>query len=129
MKKSMRQMALAIAVACLVSSAALRAQQGAPLTPEQRDQRLQTEKELQSVAIVERKVMVPMRDGVRLATDIYRPKNASGKVPIVWVIDPYHQIVTVHRLKAKVRSYNTDEELSGDPELPGFRVPVARLFE
>ena len=26
--------------------------------------------------------MMPMPDGVRLATDIYRPKNATGKVPI-----------------------------------------------
>jgi uncharacterized protein len=90
MKKSMGRMTLAIAVACLVSTAAIRAQRGAPLTPEQRAERLQTEKELQSVAIVDRKVMVPMRDGVRLATDIYRPKNASGKVPIVWVRTPYN---------------------------------------
>ena len=36
-----------------------------------------TENELQSIAVVERKVMMPMRDGVRLATDIYRPKNAT----------------------------------------------------
>ena len=31
-----------------------------------------------------------MRDGVRLATDIYRPKNAGGKVPIIWVRTPYN---------------------------------------
>ena len=40
------------------------------------------ENELQSIAVVERKVMMPMPDGVRLATDIYRPKNAAGKVPV-----------------------------------------------
>ena len=36
--------------------------------------------------------MMPMPDGVRLATDIYRPKNAgpSSKVPIVWVRTPYN---------------------------------------
>ena len=33
---------------------------------------------------------MPMRDGVRLATDIYRPKNAPGKVPIVFVRTPYN---------------------------------------
>ncbi len=42
------------------------------------------------LAVVERKVMMPMRDGVRLATDIYRPKNASGKVPMIFVRTPYN---------------------------------------
>jgi putative CocE/NonD family hydrolase len=83
-------MGLAIAVAGAVSFGAVRAQQGTPLTQEQKDQRVQTEKELESVAIIERKVMVPMQDGVRLATDIYRPRNASGPVPIIWVRTPYN---------------------------------------
>ncbi len=52
--------------------------------------RWDTENELQSIAIVERKVMMPMPDGVRLATDIYRPKNATGKVPAIWVRTPYN---------------------------------------
>lgn len=32
-------------------------------------------KELQKIAIIEQKVMMPMRDGVRLASDVYRPKT------------------------------------------------------
>jgi len=48
-----------------------------------------TEAELQSLAIVERKVMVPMRDGKRMATDIYRPKDASRKYPVIFVRTPY----------------------------------------
>ena len=47
------------------------------MTAEQMDRRWTLERELQSIAVVERKVMMPMRDGVRLATDIYRPKNAG----------------------------------------------------
>ena len=90
MRNSIGRMGLAIAVAGAVSFGAVRAQQGTPLTQEQKDQRVQTEKELESVAIIERKVMVPMRDGVRLATDIYRPRNASGPVPIIWVRPPYN---------------------------------------
>src|SRR5580692_7010069 len=90
MKNSFGWMGLTMAVAAAVSIGSLRAQQGAPLTQEQKDQRVQTEKELQSVAIIERKVMVPMRDGVRLATDIYRPKNFEGPVPIIWVRTPYN---------------------------------------
>src|ERR1700730_10988967 len=90
MKKSIGRMVLVAAVACAVPINGVQAQSGTDLTHEQRDQRLQTEKELESIAIIERKVMVPMRDGVRLATDIYRPKNASGKVPVIWVRTPYN---------------------------------------
>ena len=51
-----------------------------------------------------------------------------AKVPVVWLLDLSDQTVTVYRPKAKPRSYNTDDELSGEPELPGFSVPIARLF-
>ena len=33
---------------------------------------------------------MPMRDGVRLATDVYRPKDASTKVPTIFVRTPYN---------------------------------------
>ena len=90
MRNSIGRMILATAIAGAISIGALRAQQGTPLTQEQKDQRVQAEKELESVATIERKVMVPMRDGVRLATDIYRPKSATGPVPIIWVRTPYN---------------------------------------
>jgi uncharacterized protein len=48
------------------------------------------EKDLQSVAIIERKLMVPMRDGKRMATDVYRPKDTSKKYPTVFVRTPYN---------------------------------------
>ncbi|MGA7522653.1 MAG: CocE/NonD family hydrolase [Acidobacteriaceae bacterium] len=48
------------------------------------------EKELESVAIIERKVMVPMRDGKRMQADIYRPKDESKKYPIIFVRTPYN---------------------------------------
>ncbi len=38
--------------------------------------------------IVQKNVMVPMRDGIRLATDIFRPA-APGKYPVVLVRTPY----------------------------------------
>jgi putative CocE/NonD family hydrolase len=49
-----------------------------------------TEQELESIAIVDRKVMVPMRDGKRMATDIYRPKDTSKKYPVIFVRTPYN---------------------------------------
>ncbi len=44
---------------------------------------------LEEIAIIDQKVMVPMRDGVRLATDIYRPKT-DKKVPIIFSRTPYN---------------------------------------
>lgn len=88
----MRESAVRVILAFAVSSAAIavaRAQQ-APLTPAQKEQRIQTEKELESLAIIDRKVMVAMRDGVRLATDVYRPKNSTGRVGTIWVRTPYN---------------------------------------
>jgi putative CocE/NonD family hydrolase len=64
--------------------------QRAPLTKDQIAKRNSTEDELASLAIIERKVMVPMRDGKRMATDIYRPKDTSKKYPIIFVRTPYN---------------------------------------
>ena len=44
---------------------------------------------LEEIAIIDQKVMMPMRDGVRLATDIYRPKTTK-KVPIIFSRTPYN---------------------------------------
>ena len=47
-------------------------------------------KKLESVAIIEQKVMVPMRDGIGLSTDIYRPANITEPVPTIFVRTPYN---------------------------------------
>lgn len=44
---------------------------------------------LEAVAIIDQKVMMPMRDGVRLATDIYRPKT-DQPVPVIFSKTPYN---------------------------------------
>ncbi len=85
-----RRLAAAFVVAVMAAGAGIFAQPRAPLTADQSSQRWKLERELQSLAVIDRKVMMPMRDGVRLATDIYRPKNASGKVPTVFVKTPYN---------------------------------------
>ncbi len=44
---------------------------------------------LNDIAIIDQKVMVPMRDGIRLATDIYRPKG-DNPVPVILSRTPYN---------------------------------------
>lgn len=46
-------------------------------------------KKINEIATLEQKVMMPMRDGIRLATDIYRPKT-DEKVPIIFSRTPYN---------------------------------------
>jgi putative CocE/NonD family hydrolase len=67
-----------------------KAQQRAGLTPEVIARRNSVEKELQSIAVVDRKLMVPMRDGKRMAADVYRPKDLSKKYATVFVRTPYN---------------------------------------
>ncbi len=66
------------------------AQQRAGLTPEVIARRNSIEKELQSIAVVDRKLMVAMRDGKRMAADVYRPKDLSKKYATVFVRTPYN---------------------------------------
>ena len=88
MRPSQRNL-IALSLIASFAAASLFAQPGT-LSAADRQKRIDTEKELQGVAVVERKVMIPMRDGVRLATDIYRPKNSAGPVPIVFSRTPYN---------------------------------------
>ena len=49
------------------------------------------ERELATTADARIAVMVPMRDGVRLSTNIYTPKGASGRLPVILWKTPYNE--------------------------------------
>jgi len=66
------------------------AQQRTPPDPELVNKRETTERQLESIAIIERKLMVPMRDGKRMAADVYRPKDNSKKYATIFVRTPYN---------------------------------------
>ncbi|HEY7292306.1 MAG TPA: CocE/NonD family hydrolase [Vicinamibacterales bacterium] len=90
MKKMLhRRLAIATLAAVFSAGSLVHAQQGS-LSAADKARRWDLENQLQAIAVVDRKVMMPMPDGVRLATDIYRPKNATGKVPIIFVRTPYN---------------------------------------
>jgi hypothetical protein len=64
--------------------------------------------QLDEIAIIDSKVMMPMRDGIRLATDIYRPK-AEGNYPIIFSRTPYNFNTWVdgkRRLREAKRAYD-----------------------
>ncbi len=78
-----------LAFAALAASAIRAQPPRALLDSAGRERRYKTEQELESIAIIDRREMIPMRDGTRLMTDIYRPKNATDKVPTIFVRTPY----------------------------------------
>ncbi len=51
--------------------------------------RFALERELEKIAVVDRSVMIPMRDGKKMMADIYRPKGMA-KVPTILVRTPYN---------------------------------------
>lgn len=52
---------------------------------------------------------------------------AAG-VAQVWIADPDFHVISVYRSDRQPQLRNSDEVLTGDPELPGFSVSVDSLF-
>jgi Uma2 family endonuclease len=80
-------------------------------------------------------------DGVPvLVVEILSPNDAQSEidektddylqagVAIVWVIDPHDRTVTIYRKDAEPALVTIRQELSAEPELPGFRVAAERIF-
>jgi putative CocE/NonD family hydrolase len=94
-KKTFWTVALALLAFCILiqipGGETVYSQAGRPqVTPEELDKRRAIENELHSIAVVERKLMIPMRDGVKIATDVYHPKDTSKKYPTIFVRTPYN---------------------------------------
>jgi Uma2 family endonuclease len=49
-------------------------------------------------------------------------------IAVVWVVDPEARSVTVCRPNQLPQVFEGDDDLIGDPEMPGFRCRVADLF-
>ena len=80
---------LALVTALVSGSVPAVAQRGA-LSDSAKARRWAIENELQALAVVDRKVMIRMRDGVRIPADIYRPKDTTQRYPTIWVRTPYN---------------------------------------
>jgi putative CocE/NonD family hydrolase len=93
---------------------------------------------LDASAVIEKKHMVPMRDDVRLATDVYRPKELAGRLPTIFWRTPYtfnepHAYLLQNILAATERGYafviqnergkyfsEGDWEILGHPRTDGY---------
>ena len=47
----------------------------------------------------------------------------------VWIVDPDLRTISIFRPGRPAELFNEEQELTCEPELPGFRVAVAKIFE
>lgn len=76
-----------------------------------------------------------------LAVEVVSPSNTVTQMQdkvcdfldagtrMVWVIDPRRRTVMVYCSRPEIGLLTEDEELDGGDVLPGFRLPVAELFD
>jgi Uma2 family endonuclease len=50
-------------------------------------------------------------------------------VPLVWIVDPHFQTITVYRPSQEPEFFSKSHTISGADHLPGFQVRVAEIFE
>jgi Uma2 family endonuclease len=55
-------------------------------------------------------------------------KYLLAGVAVVWVVDPNFETVTVYRNDIAPQMFNNEQELAGEPFLPGLKIPVASFF-
>jgi Uma2 family endonuclease len=46
----------------------------------------------------------------------------------VWYVDPFRQQVSVYRADGTEQTLSLDHTLSGEDVLPGFELPLRRIF-
>lgn len=75
-----------------------------------------------------------------LAVEVLSPEDTASEllkkieeyltagVPLIWVVDPATQTVTVYRSLQEVAMLSSDQDLDGGEAVPGFRCKVSDLF-
>ncbi len=75
-----------------------------------------------------------------LAVEVLSPHDKWGRVTrriadflrrgvaVIWLVDPEGRSVTVYRANQLPQVFEGEDELNGEPELPGFRCRVGEFF-
>ena len=71
-------------------------------------------------------VASPNDKAEELQSKVYEYLEAGAR--LVWIAFPALRVIYSYESPDHVRQYKTDDELDGGTVLPGFRVPMAKLF-
>lgn len=75
-----------------------------------------------------------------LVVEVVSPSDRAGQVQakfeqwiehgvkLVWLVHPEQRSITVYRSLSEVHALHEGDTLTGDPVLPGFSCPVAKVF-
>ena len=72
-------------------------------------------------------VLSPSETGPKIKSKVSQWFSFGTKQ--VWVVSPKHSTVTVYRSPSDTTTFSGSDELDGGDILPGFRLPLSRLFE
>ena len=50
-------------------------------------------------------------------------------VPLIWLVDPVQQTILAYRAAERPALFAVGQEIDAEPHLPGFRVPIADIFD
>lgn len=76
-----------------------------------------------------------------LAVEILSPSDTQQKITnrirdylaanvgLIWIVEPVFRTITVYRPDAHPQLFHVEQELSGEPHLPGFSVALKEIFE
>ena len=88
------------------------------------------------------KISIAFRDGAPdLAVEVTSPGESRNKVIkkalqwlelgalLVWVVDPQKQLVTIFRSDSEAKTLTTEDQLTGEDVVPGFKILVSEIFD
>lgn len=129
MNGRVRYCSLVLAGAILAASNPAQAQRGEPMAPPEAEYDIS----------LRRSIMVPMRDGVELSTDLYFPEGAGDKLPVVLMRTAYNKnaywetergapyvfagqghVVAVQDKRGRYESYKSQYSVYGGDDTDGY---------
>ena len=75
-----------------------------------------------------------------IAVEVVSPNDRASEVmakaqdwlqagcPLVWVVDPETRTISIYRSRSEISVLNETDTLTGGDVLPGFSVPVGKIF-
>ncbi len=92
-------------------------------------ERLPTDLNVDPDAAPDLAVEVISRTETHTGTDARIKQYLASGVRVVWIIDPWMRTVTIYEPNGGIQAIAEHGTLTGGPVIPGFAIPVVKLFE